>query len=90
MNLAGFNVKFEYTTEWSGIAQKDVKVTTCTITREGSNIHYTGKAIPSGKDNFCRDTGRKIALKRAVQSLPKKDRSAIWGDYRNSTEVPRW
>jgi hypothetical protein len=33
------------------------------------------------KDNFCRATGRKVSLARAIAALPKAVRTAIWRRY---------
>lgn len=44
------------------------RYTTCRIMR-GDVIVAEGMAICHPKDNFCRDTGRKLALARALQTL---------------------
>ena len=50
-----------------------------------------GLAGCSWEDNFSRDTGRKVSLKRAIATLPKKDRTMIWEAYRiQMTKAPRW
>jgi len=55
-------------------------------------VETSAEALCSKKDNFCKDTGRKISLSRAMQKaeLPKKERTLIWEAYRNMTEKPRW
>lgn len=51
-----------------------------------------GAAICSNKDHFCRNTGRKISLGRAMKNagLPKEERTVIWELYRNMTPKKRW
>ena len=43
-------------------------------------------------DHFCRDTGRKISLARAMKDakLDKAQRTEIWEAYRNMTRKMRW
>ena len=50
-----------------------------------------GIAGCSWEDNFSRDIGRRVSLKRAIATLPKKDRTMIWEAYRiQMTKAPRW
>ena len=53
---------------------------------------FKGVSKCSTKDMFCKDTGRKIALKKALNEsdIPKEHRAQIWEEYRNMTVVPRW
>lgn len=46
-----------------------------------------GLATCSPKDNFCKDTGRKIALARAIGSMNKEWRTMIWNAYFNRNMV---
>ncbi len=45
----------------------------------------TGVAECCALDNFSKETGRKIALTRAIEqmALPKEERTAIWNQYHN-------
>jgi len=54
-------------------------------------IDFNGRRVSSGMancsrlDQFCRATGRKLALTRAVAELPKHVRAAIWEGYWRAT-----
>jgi len=51
----------------------------------------SGMADCSVSDQFCRATGRKLALTRAVAELPKHVRKAIWEGYWRATgKRPLW
>lgn len=56
--------------------------------REKSSLVLEGTASCHFQDNFCKDTGRKYALKRALDSsnLNKTERSIIWNIYLNRTK----
>jgi hypothetical protein len=53
--------------------------------REKSNLVLSGIASCHSQDNFCKDTGRKYALKRALDTsnFTKSERSVIWNTYLN-------
>jgi hypothetical protein len=56
--------------------------TFCIIEDENSELVSEGHATCSFKDNFNRNTGRKIALMRALQNcLPKEKRKPVWDAY---------
>jgi len=83
MKLGSANVSFQHL--------RDVaKATTCTLVVK--NKVHTGIARCSKEDSFCRDTGRKVSLSKALQSsdLTKRQRKNVWEDYRNMTNTPRW
>jgi hypothetical protein len=46
----------------------------------------SGHAFTHPNDNFCRETGRKIALTRLLRDYPKPVRAQVWKQYR---ERPR-
>lgn len=50
----------------------------------------TGVAKCSHRDNFCKETGRRVSLGRAVKAFSKSRRAAIWEEYRTATKTPRW
>ena len=64
--------------------------TTCII--DGPEQKTTQTAICHPNDNFCRDTGRRISLARAMLALgiDKKERKEIWEAYRAMTPGGRW
>jgi hypothetical protein len=43
-------------------------------------------------DNFCKETGRKLSLARAMKNanFPKEERKVIWEIYRNTKLGGRW
>ena len=43
--------------------------------------HSTGVAKCARMDNFCKATGRKLALARALRPLPRSLRSELWANY---------
>jgi len=53
---------------------------------------FCGFALCSNKDNFSRDTGRKISLARALKAsqIPKEERLKVWEAYRGMTKKGRW
>ena len=65
--------------------------TVCVLSEENKPFGY-GVAICSHKDNFCKDTGRKISLARALKNanIPKEERKSIWEVYRLSKPNGRW
>jgi hypothetical protein len=92
MKVKNYIIKFSYDREFNQI-DKTYKLggeTICLI--ETPEYVTTGKAICSEKDVFCKDTGRKIALKEALKysDASKKDRKEIWEVYRNTTKEPKW
>lgn len=62
--------------------------TLCELTVQSSaqTVHYVGLAFCREKDNFCKETGRKLALARAVgaafdRQTQKDLRLATWERY---------
>ena len=63
-------------------------VTYCRISNVMGVQLWTGRAYCSSQDQFCKETGRKIALSRALQKatvLDKQDRTTIWRLYHERT-----
>ncbi len=50
------------------------------IDAEGKGVAL-GASLCHPKDNFCRETGRKLALTRAITGFNKAQRAAIWAVY---------
>lgn len=60
-------------------------------TKHGEKIKGVSECSP--KDQFSKEVGRKIALKRALSSselLTKDDKKAIWDGYRDTKPNKRW
>lgn len=56
----------------------------CKLPKEDEDAEFVGygEAHCHPNDNFCRATGRKIALSRAITAIPnKKTRKEIWEKY---------
>lgn len=61
--------------------------------RENATLTLVGNAMCHTQDNFCKDTGRKYALKRALETkdsqnkpiLSKEEREVVWETYLNRT-----
>ena len=58
-------------------------ITECYLTKENNVILSVGHSHCTINDTFCKETGRKIALTRAVCILPKEERKKIWMAYLN-------
>lgn len=69
---------------------KDTGRTICTVVSKGKAYH--GTATCSKEDNFCRNTGRKISMTKALDrtALTKKQRTNVWNAYRDMPSKPRW
>jgi hypothetical protein len=71
----------------------DNAVTDCSI--ENPDLPFpigVGKCVCAKSDMFCRNTGRKMSLARALKNanLPKEERKVIWELYRNTKPGGRW
>lgn len=66
-------------------------MTTCRIFKDDTLIEEA-KAYCTLSDNFCKDTGRKVSLERALREvLPLRVfRKMVWDAYNNMTNPPRW
>jgi hypothetical protein len=58
-------------------------ITECYLLKEDNSIVGVGNSSCTINDCFCKETGRKISLARAVSTLPKSERKKIWEAYRN-------
>ena len=77
--------KGEYNLRWHYITEEKTKkkATHCHIYCDGIMDGSIGITVCSKKDNFCKDTGRKIALTRALSTYPRKFRREVWQAYHN-------
>lgn len=79
-------VKWEYEHQEPHINKSLDKVLThCYIYDNNSSYNeplVEGYAVKDGKDKFCKNTGRKISLDRALNKLfIKEDRAIAWQEY---------
>lgn len=65
--------------------RKRQRTTQCIVLRRQSGdtptLLYSGLAVCSKRDNFNKETGRKLALTRAIERLSREERAAIWSTY---------
>lgn len=66
--------------------------THCGIYNKDNVQIANGVAWCHAKDHFCKDTGRKLSLARALKDaqLSKDERKVIWEIYRNEKPNKRW
>lgn len=69
--------------------------TYCVLLNKSGLFLSDGESICSPKDNFCKDTGRKLSLSRAMGNLPedrmsKEERKEVWEAYRQMKPKGRW
>lgn len=62
--------------------EKEKRETFCFLYRDWALIS-SGMATCAPSDNFCKSTGRRIAMTRALKSFPREERRAIWTTYLN-------
>jgi len=55
--------------------------TACAVEIPVGGNTVRGTAFLHPKDNYCKDTGRKISLAKALRGLPKDERTLIWKAY---------
>ena len=88
-----FNIKFnrDYVSKTVINKKKETEtvktplITCAVIYDEAGNALSSGMCTCYYKDNFSKEKGRVVALKRAIDllSLPKEERAEIWNGYRN-------
>lgn len=84
MDLENIKIRWQYSRIKKGAIY-------CLIQLPDYSEHF-GLAETNPKDHFCKDTGRKLSLSRAMANakLPKEERVKVWEAYRTSTKKPRW
>ena len=85
IGVSDYDIRFSYKTLENGTVE-----TTATISfidphiasgRERFKPLYSGNAQQSVRDTFKKDTGRKVALARALAHLPRASRKIAWEAY---------
>lgn len=61
---------------------QEQKITYCHI-YEGKRIKGYGTAFCSKNDQFIKEMGRKVSLKRALSGYTKEQRTIFWQTYHN-------
>jgi len=66
--------------------------TYCDIVGDNDVLISSGVATCSRRDHFCRETGRKLSLARALKNaqISKEERKLFWEKYRNMKKGGRW
>lgn len=65
--------------------------TQCYIFYKCETDYVFGNSKCSNKDQFCKKTGRKLSLARAMnENFPKKLRTKFWESYRTMGGKTRW
>ena len=86
MKAGNLNIRWHY-------SHSDKIGTACTISMDSLPFPVAeGMALCTKHDHFCKDTGRKLSLARAMDELrlPKEERTVIWELYRNTKLGGRW
>lgn len=95
MVLSSGNKKKKYRVSFVHFDKNDFKITAntdsvpyeygtfCKISEMNDTINAVGLSLVSKHDRFCRATGRKIALAKALKktNFNKKVRTALWKSY---------
>lgn len=94
MIAEGYRVYWQY--------NEDVQGVMCYILHIKDNTVTVGNAWTAKGDRFCKETGRKLSMKRALlKAFPKSNsigintanyhwRCKFWETYRTMTKKPRW
>ena len=61
--------------------EREARKTHCTILDESDNVVSHGVAKCSVKDQFNKNTGRKVALTHALELFGKWERGQVWNAY---------
>lgn len=83
MKAGNLQIRWRYHSQW---------VTICSILKEDDSFVGAGNACLHDHDHFCKETGRKLSLARALKTanLPKEERTVVWEIYRNTKLGGRW
>jgi hypothetical protein len=83
MKAGSYSIKWRYT--------PTKQITQCQIL-DDNGIIGEGQALLAHTDRFCKNTGRKISLARAMfdADIPKTERIVFWELYRNMKIGGRW
>ena len=81
-----YTISFEYMRhpDPKGISKKGFPHgVVCAVESSDSDDILLGYAYCHPTDQFCRATGKKLALTRAIEELPRETRREVWRDYHN-------
>jgi len=85
-NNQPLNETFRYSKmDKRGRAKELASSTRCEITVKdeagGITVYGVGEAICQPTDNFCRKTGRKLSLERALIGFSKESKKLFWDEF---------
>lgn len=92
VNGKDYRINFSYNSE-DHDTKGNRKIVVCKVetVESGGRFNETGQqiseseAICNPKDKFNKSFGRKLALKRALNFVPKEERTKIWQGYLSET-----
>jgi len=96
INKVKYLIKFNHTQEGDKEESPLIRHTECKILVDNggevpafSGIGYS-RCHP--KDNFCKETGRQLSLKKALEDaeFSKEDRKTVWENYRTWGDKTRF
>lgn len=82
----GYRISFEYLrTAPTKVCKKGHPIgVACAVEVDSIEDVYIGYSYCHPKDQFNKITGRKMALTRAIEDLPREERREIWEVYHGS------
>ena len=86
-NLTMYNIRFGHQND----SDKVERYTICGVWRHTPESIETfwGLADCNPTDNFCYESGRKLAMSRALETVDREHRRAIWKAYHNRRNTIR-
>ena len=101
INIAGRNYSFKFYHKNDGDTSSKLssnkvpntpleRATICIIFDEDGVELTSGVTNVHPTDNFCKEKGRQISLKRAMNTWKKEVRAQVWEEYRTWGAKPRW
>jgi hypothetical protein len=63
------------------LIEEERRYTKARVIFPDNNAEFEGEAVCHPCDNFCKSTGRKLALTKAMKDFDRSLRTAIWAEY---------
>ena len=77
MKYKDMSITWRHTNNGAG----SVGITECFIRNKDGKEILGGTSVCSPRDNYCKQTGRKLSLARAIKMFNREVRSEIWAEY---------
>jgi len=87
---SSFSIRFFHGTTKGTYPMPTTRYTLCRVFEgpaKTGQVRCTGQADCHPNDMYCYETGRKLALARALEGQPKPFRTAVWGCYINRKQT---